>query len=164
MVNYHYDIRGARQMNKDRFVSPTGIHDKIIRIYRGYHHFLEGRLKNNGLHKSQHMVLMYLEHKGVSSQKEIAAHFSISPAAIAVTLKKLEKGGFISRVSSNSDSRFNEVQITEIGRSIVEHSHTVFEDATTQSLMGINAEEQERLGELLDRMLINLETATRKEV
>lgn len=151
-------------MSKDRFVSPTGIHDKIIRIYRGYHHYLEGKFRGNGIHKSQHMVLMYLDHKGVSSQKEIAAHFSISPAAIAVTLKKLEKGGFISRVSNNSDNRFNEVQITELGRSIVERSHTVFEDATAQSLMGISEDEQKLLGDLLDRMLINLEAANRKEV
>ena len=151
-------------MNQKRFVSPTCIHDKIILIYRGYHRFLDSRLKNNGLHKSQHMVLMYLDHKGVSSQKEIAKHFSISPAAIAVTLKKLEKSKLISRIASNCDNRLNEVQITEAGHKIVENSHKVFEEVAKQSLTEISDEEQKTLCRLLDQVLNNLDIANRKEV
>ena len=51
-----------------------------------------------GMHRSQHRMLMYLTRcKGTPSQKDLAKHFDISPAAVAVTLKKLENDGYIER-------------------------------------------------------------------
>ena len=44
------------------------------------------------------MILMYLTRCTTTpSQKDIAKHFEISAAAVAVSLKKLEAGGYIKR-------------------------------------------------------------------
>ena len=62
-----------------------------------------------GMHRSQHRMLMYLNKcENTPAQKDLANHFDISPAAVAVTLKKLESDGYIERVKcqERSDSRF----------------------------------------------------------
>ena len=58
-----------------------------------------------GIHLSQHFVLMRTAHMGGSvPQKTLAAALQISPAALAVTLKKLQSGGFIEKTPSRNFS------------------------------------------------------------
>ena len=66
---------------------------------------LERKLNQNGLYRSQHQLLMYISDHPNQSQKEIAKLNRISPATAAVTLKKLEKGGYIHRAADNRDNR-----------------------------------------------------------
>ena len=64
---------------------------------------LERKLNQNGLYRSQHQLLMYISDHPNQSQKEIARLNRISPATAAVTLKKLEKGGYITRIVDQED-------------------------------------------------------------
>ena len=68
------------------------------------------------MHRSQHMVLMYISRSDLSvSQKEIADAFEISPPAVAMLMKRLEKNGHIVRESSREDNRCNVITLTEKG-------------------------------------------------
>lgn len=49
----------------------------------------------------------------------------ITPAAVTGALKKLENDGYISRTLGH-DNRFNELEITEKGREVVEMSEKIF--------------------------------------
>lgn len=82
----------------------------------------ERKMASIGVHRSQHRILMYLaEHRGEAiSQKDIAARFDISPAAITVTLKKLEAGGYITRRTLKDDNRVNMVTATDKALAVVE--------------------------------------------
>lgn len=87
---------------------------------------LESRLKETGLHGTQHRILMHLAcHCKLQSQKELADHLQITPAAVTGALKKLEHDGYISRTLGH-DNRFNEIEITEKGREVVEMSEKIF--------------------------------------
>lgn len=81
----------------------------------------ESKVSDLGVHRSQHRVLMFLaENKDYSpSQKEIAEKFNISPAAVAVTLKKLENGGYITKTVFDKDNRINNVSITPKAMDVV---------------------------------------------
>lgn len=117
-----------------------------------------------GIHGSQHMILMYLTRCTTTpSQKDIAKHFEISAAAVAVSLKKLEAGGYIRRKCSKNDNRFNEIEITEKGKEIVDFSHSLFERIDAETFSGINEEEKQTLVCLLDRVLDNLKKMNDKE-
>ncbi len=110
------------------------------------------------------MILMYLYRcKDKISQKDIAKHFEISPAAVAVSLKKLETGGYIKRKCSQNDNRYNEIQITEKGKEIVDYSHSLFEEIDAETFNGINDEEKQTLVSLLDKVMSNLKNMTDKE-
>ena len=83
---------------------------------------IEKKVNHTGVYQSQHRLLMHLNHHPNCSQIEIAREMEISPAAVAVSLKKLESGGYIMRETTESDSRTHRVTITKKGRSVIERS------------------------------------------
>lgn len=112
------------------------------------------------------MILMYLyrnKNVGKISQKDIAKHFEISAAAVTVSLKKLESDGYIKRRSSENDNRFNEIEITELGKEVVDYSHSSFKSIDSVTFEGISSEEQETLAFLLDKIIENLKKDTTQE-
>ena len=112
-----------------------------------------------GMHRSQHRMLLYLSKKESSpSQKELAEKFDISPAAVAVTLKKLEADGFIERGKSAelADSRFNKIKITELGRQATLQSRKYFQHVDAEAFRDFSDEELDTLTSLLERMQKNL--------
>ncbi len=112
-----------------------------------------------GMHRSQHRMLMYLSCcKTIPSQKDLATHFDISPAAVAVTLKKLESDGYIERgkCSCRQDSRFNEIKITERGREATLQSRKHFKHIDELALKDFSDDELEEFIKLLCRMQENL--------
>ncbi len=104
-------------------------------------------------------MLMHISRvDNIPSQKELAEHFKISPAAVATTLKKLEADGYIERSKSTEfrDSRPNEISVTEQGRKIAEDAEKYFRFVDTSTLGGFDDEEIRLLVSMLDRMQENL--------
>ena len=112
-----------------------------------------------GLHHSQHRMLMHLTHNDViRSQKQLAEHFGVSPAAIATTLKKLEADGYIERAKAANglDCRNNEIIITELGRRVATETEKYFKSVDCRAIDGFTEEEIATFVCLLDRMCKNL--------
>ena len=66
----------------------------IIRVMRRHHACIERRVADLDIHHSQHRLLLHLARfESIPSQKEIAETMGISPAAVAATLKRLEREG-----------------------------------------------------------------------
>lgn len=107
------------------------------------------------------MLLTILESSGGgdperSAQRELAEFLHISPAAVANSLKSLEKGGYIRREPGRGDARRNQVSLTDKGRQAVDGCHRAFETVARQMLAGFSQEEQECLIAFRRRMLDNL--------
>ncbi len=144
--------------------TPQVIQRRLMHINRLHRCTVESRVNQTGLPRSQHMMLMHLNRCDFKvSQKELAEHFEISPAAVAVTLKKLEIDGYIEKAASKDDNRFNEITITPKGRSIVEFSHKVFSEIDEKTFEGISNEERLKLLEILDKVETNLKSIMGKE-
>ncbi|MBE6662324.1 MAG: MarR family transcriptional regulator [Ruminococcaceae bacterium] len=110
-----------------------------------------------GVHRSQHFVLMRIADAGGSaSQKELAERLEISPAALAVTLKKLESGGYLEKKPTESDSRHNDVSLTEKGWDVRRVSEEKFARIDAQMFDGFSDAELETLIGFLERMQRNL--------
>jgi DNA-binding MarR family transcriptional regulator len=104
-------------------------------------------------------MLMYLTKcESTPTQTDLAKHFDISPAAVAVTLKKLESDGYIERSKSieRKDSRFNEIKITERGTQAVMQSRKYFQHVDNEALKDFYDEELALFTSFLERMSQNL--------
>ena len=66
---------------------------------------LEQLVGETGLHRGQHRMLMTLSEYEFGSQTELANGLEISAATVAVSLKKLEKGGYIRKTVKVSSDR-----------------------------------------------------------
>ena len=133
------------------FISADILHRKVIEQWAA----------DAGMHRSGHRMLMYLTRcETAPTQKDLAKHFDISPAAVAVTLKKLESDGYIERgkCGERTDSRFNEIRITERGRDAALQSRKYFQHVDCEAFKNFSPEELELFTSLLERMHENLKT------
>lgn len=112
-----------------------------------------------GIHRSQHMTLMFISNHPDASQRDIAERFEISAAAVAVTLKKLEAGCYIVRSAVDNDCRRNQISLTEKGREVIDETHTLFSDIDRAMFGGLSSSEIACLSCCLEKMNENLRKA-----
>lgn len=113
-------------------------------------------LDKTGVYQAQHRLLMKISNDRNVSQKALAAAFEVSTSTIAVSLKKLEKGGYIKRETDTGDNRFNRITITEKGLSVIEQSKQIFSEADEKLFEGFSDEEKNTLAFLLQKLDNNL--------
>lgn len=113
-------------------------------------------IQESGITHSHHFILMNLESDKFASQKELAEIMSISPAAVTMALKKMEKDGYIERHVNPEDTRYNDVALTEKGRRIVEKSKCLFKLIDQRTFDGFTEEELETFIRLNDKIAENL--------
>ena len=112
-----------------------------------------------GIHQKQHITLMHLSRNEDISQKQLAEHFHVSPAAVAVSLKKLEAKGLNSRTSSSDDGRCNAIKITEEGRTMINETKKIFTAIDNAMFEGFSESELECFVGLLNKIQDNLKSA-----
>jgi len=130
--------------------------EKYIRTNRRHQKVLEQELNSTGVYRSQHQILMYVADNPHASQKELAGLYGVSTATIAVSLKKLEQGGYIERKMDAKDNRFNRICITQKGMEAVEESEIIFQKLEQRMFRGFSEEDFEKMGQFLDRIYHNL--------
>lgn len=130
---------------------------KLMSIMRDHKSVVDWFVNETKLHKSQHRLLMTLARLGNNvSQRDLAETLNITPAAVAVTLKKLEKNGLVGRKMAEKDNRYNEVVLTEKGKKIVKESYKVFKYADEKMFDGFSMEELDAFEGYLNRIKDNL--------
>lgn len=129
---------------------------RYMRIMKKHQQILEQRLKRTGVYRSQHQILMILSEHSNASQKELAQRLYVSTATIAVSVKKLEKGGYITRLVDEEDNRANRLCLTEKGRNMVVHSQQFFRNVEMQMFDGFEERELLIMTGYLDRIYNNL--------
>ena len=103
-------------------------------LRQAYRSAVQAQLDAAGLHAVGHPLLLCILRGAAQepdlTQRELARRLGVSPAAVATSLKSLEKGGYIQREPQPGDARCNRLRLTE--------------------------EEREQIGVLLRNMLHNL--------
>lgn len=144
--------------NKQTEEKYRSIMGKLMTIMRDHKKVVDLYVGETKLHKSQHRMLMVLSHLGKNvSQRDLAERLNITPAAVAVTLKKLEKSELVERTVSEEDNRFNQVVLTEKGKKIVKESYKVFRYADEKMFAGFSVEELDVFEGYLNRIKENLD-------
>lgn len=136
---------------------------ELCRIAREHRKIVEKRVCSLGIHPSQHHFLMYISEHTACTQNSIAVAMGVSAATVAVSLKKLESGGYIERKSSPGDGRSNRLELTLKGVDVVEQSKLLFDEVDQKMFETFTKEEQEQLHGYMERILSNLKTMESEE-
>ena len=142
-------------MNKQLYHETMG---DMIHLLRRHRCRCEAEIKNLNIHHSQHKILMHIARCGKKppTQVEIAQHFHISPAAVAVTLKKLEAAGYVTRSARSKDMRNNEVTLTHSGEKICKDTESAFDYIDAIVFDGLEENEILQFKNCIDKMLKNI--------
>lgn len=90
------------------------------------------------------------------AQRELADLLHVSPAAVANSLKCLERDGYIRREPWERDARRNRVLLTPKGAAAVEGCQEVFRRVSARMMAGFSPEELYQLAQFQRRMIDNL--------
>lgn len=118
---------------------------------------VERSVAGTGLYRGQHQMLMHLFHCPDCTQAALAEHMEVSPAAVAVGLKKLEKGGYVERENVQHDNRRNRITLTEQGQRVVDESMLIFHRIDSCIFQDFSDQELEQFIGMLDRIYDNLD-------
>lgn len=106
------------------------------------------------------MILFLLNERGedgrVSAQRELADALRVSPATIAVSLKSLEREGYVEKLSDEKDQRRKGIRLTPKGEGAVRRCLMVFRAVDRHMFEGFSPEEVEQISAFHIRMLQNL--------
>ena len=130
--------------------------DMMIHTDRMHRFLIDSNVRDIGIHRTQHRILMHLARHGkLPSQKELAEHLDITPAAVTCALKKIENDGYIKR-NLGSDNRFNEISITEKGKKIVNLTEELFTNTDKSLFKGFTDEELDLYISCLEKIQNNI--------
>ncbi len=90
------------------------------------------------------------------TQKELADILMVSAASIAVSTKRLEKSGFLTRKTDENNARCNRLSITKHGLDALEQCRSVFEKVDSSAFISFSDSELEDFVSYLDRIIVNL--------
>ncbi len=122
-------------------------------IRRRFNHVLSEEGLFSG---QQHIIFQLMENEGMTVS-EIAKKIGITAATASVSVKRMEKAGFVEKKTDKSDARITKLYLTQKGCNVHENIKNKM-DAQDRSLVE-NMSEQEilMLSDLLDRAILNLE-------
>jgi len=129
----------------------------IMRANRLHRCAVEKKLKPLNMHRSQHMLLMLVSHSPDNiSQRDLADKLQITPAAVAMTLKKLEADEYIARRADENDNRVNRIVILPKGEEVVLLSEKSFNTIDDAMFEGISEGELSAFIETMEKINSNL--------
>ena len=108
----------------------------------------------------QPMILFLLKDKGregrIAAQKQLSDAMHVSPATVAVSLKSLEREGYVEKLADETDQRRKAVRLTPKGEAAIQRCVQVFEAVDQSMFEGFRPEETRQACGYLMRMLHNL--------
>ncbi len=119
-----------------------------------------------GLYYGQPMILEYVKNNDKCSQKELACAVHISAASAAISLKRIEKAGFLTRTADEKDPRKKHLSITPKGEKALLEFHKICDTTDKEMFKGFSKEDKETLHSLLLRLHDNLDSKsyTKEEI
>ncbi len=111
---------------------------------------------SRGLYIGQPALLLTLKQQGVCSQTDLAEALNVTTPSIAVSVKRLEKGGMITKTINEKDNRYNQIELTEDGRKSAKVCEDIFDTINDKMFTDFSKEELQQVNIFFDRMRKNL--------
>lgn len=139
--------------------------EKIRKVREAFHNYhcnhrsvVESSFREKGLYFGQPPMLKYLKEHKNTTQKEMADFLHITPASVAISVKRMEESGLIMRDADKKDARCKNLKLTKKGEQLSEYADKIFEVVDDVSFNGFTEEEIEMVISFLQRMTENIET------
>lgn len=109
-----------------------------------------------GIYPGQEALLDLVDKESGLSQKYIAKQLKIKPPTVAISLKRMERVGWITREIDSIDKRISRVFITEEGRKVLREVNVASKDLDKIVFAGISDVEKCLLRRILVQLIQNI--------
>ena len=132
------------------------VHTYFLKVYN--------QMDQYGLHPGQVAVLQELQKKEGMSQRELADALHIKPPTVAVSIKRMEKSGFVERHADEKDQRMLRIYLTEYGKKVNSEILELLRQNEKELFSGFEEGEMYLFKRCLKQMIQNLQYTMPKEV
>lgn len=112
-------------------------------------------VSEEGLFSGQHRIVIILKRDGSSTIGKIAEETATTPATISVSIKRMEKAGFVAKRQSKDDARITEIYLTKKGEKAPDHIREKMEAEEKMLTKGFSDDEILILSDMLDKIINN---------
>ncbi|WP_102692843.1 MarR family winged helix-turn-helix transcriptional regulator [Rummeliibacillus pycnus] len=112
--------------------------------------------QDNGLNPTEFAVLELLYHKGRQPLQKIGNKILLASGSITYVIDKLEKRGYLSRVSCPSDRRITYAEITDEGKVFMDELFPRHEQQLVELTNVLSSEEKEEAIALLKKLGLSI--------
>lgn len=109
-----------------------------------------------GLQRGRLPILEYVYYHPGVSQRTIAQVLHVSPASVAVTVRRMEGDGLLRREGDDRDHRINRIYATPEGEAKTLECRRAFDATDMRTFVGFSQEELALLSAMCERMFENL--------
>lgn len=113
-------------------------------------------IQKHGINPTEFAVLELLYHKGRQPLQQIGNKILLASGSITYVVDKLEKRGFLARISCPSDRRVTYAEITEAGRDFMGSLFPEHEQQLHELLNALSPEEKQQAIELLKKLGLSI--------
>lgn len=144
--------------NKTHHQTPMMLMNDCARLFR---HQMRKFADDAGVPDGYRTLLMHLafaKKRGEDSiiQYELAKHTHLTPPTVSVTLQKMERDGYITRVSDETDMRQMRVSLTDKGLAVDLANHRKAQELEALATAGMSENDLAELTRLLGILYDNL--------
>ena len=134
---------------------------KILKIVSNYmEKDMNNCLSDYNITRSQMGVLVYIqltESKGIeANQVDIEKEFNLKNPTVTGLINRLEEKGYIKRVRSDKDKRYNKLELTESGREILNKGKRKAQENEEKLLKILTDDEIKELKRILTKIVNNI--------
>ncbi|ETT85658.1 MarR family transcriptional regulator [Viridibacillus sp. FSL R5-0477] len=112
--------------------------------------------QDNGLNPTEFAVLELLFHKGRQPLQKIGNKILLASGSITYVIDKLEKRGFLNRISCPSDRRITYAEITPEGEAFMDELFPRHEEQLYELTNALSPEEKDQAIALLKKMGLSI--------
>lgn len=124
----------------------------LSRAYKVMSEATNDFIQKNGVNPTEFAVLELLYHKGRQPLQQIGNKILLASGSITYVVDKLEKRGYLARISCSEDRRVTYAEITEAGKDFMAKLFPRHEEHLHELLSVLSAEEKEQAIELLKKL------------
>ena len=125
-----------------------------LNILRAAH--MRKSMEQSGMHFRQIPILTFVRANPGCTQQELSAAMGLSPSSIALSTKRLEKGGFLQKKTDEENLRRKQLYLTENGRRALLQAQSGARAFNAVLMRGVTSEESAAAEKVLRRMIRNL--------
>lgn len=139
------------------------LNDEFRSLMRRHRNIVRNYLCKLGLYIGQPRVLFYLEDNPEISQKELSENLDVSKEATSVSIRRLEKGGFIIREECQNDRRVKLLKLSDQGERVVKDLRLNFDEINSFMFTDLNDKDKDEFKRILTIMNNSLEKRLKDE-
>lgn len=145
-------------MSKNRFPSPPPkgmVGPRVNCLSRIIRTKFNEVLNEEGLFSGQHHIVMSLFHDDGQTVGQIAKHLGVAPATASVSIKRMEKAGFIKREADENDARTVKIFLTDKGRDVMQNIRDKMDEQEKKITSCLSESEVAYLTDTIDKIIKN---------